>query len=146
MEVVFVLKTPEKSAAECILCAPLARNRVAAEAGQGERGTHQNVVGPLYAGAAPGPAGPPHGAIRTVPTGQGGWTTECASATSGREPTIRTVAPAGPRRGAISVTVGTACAHGTGLRRCPRWAPHVPTGQGSHGASRDRGAKPKSPL
>ena len=58
MEVVFVLKTPEMPAVECILCAPLARKRVAAEAGQGERGTHQNMVGALRARGGGGRAAP----------------------------------------------------------------------------------------
>ena len=53
MEVVFVLKTPEKSAAECILCAPLVKNRVAAEAGQGREEPTKIGGGP----ACPGPLG-----------------------------------------------------------------------------------------
>ena len=52
MEVVFVLKTPTKSAAECILCAPLARNRVAAEAGQGREEPTKIGGGPAREGGA----------------------------------------------------------------------------------------------
>ena len=42
---VFFENPSKRPTVECVLCAPLARNRVAAEAGQGERGTHQNVGG-----------------------------------------------------------------------------------------------------
>ena len=62
MEVVFVLKTPTKPAAECILCAPLARNRVAAEAGQGREEPTKIGGGPAREGGAGG-MGPMRGGL-----------------------------------------------------------------------------------